>query len=152
MPFVIRGPSVPAGKRFKKVVLNIDIAPTFADIAGIKPPRFVDGRSFLPLFQRRAQPWRRSFMVGRFQLHGLEQKERAGRIRFKALRTSRWTYVEYSGGERELYNHRRDPYQLSNKVREADPALVQALSSRLDNLSHCRAVECRRLENLRLLN
>jgi arylsulfatase A-like enzyme len=149
VPLVMRGPGVPAGRRLKPIVLNIDLAPTFAQIAGVKPPDYVDGRSFMPLFENPSRPWRQSFMVGRLQLQGLEQAERAGRIRFKGIRTSRWTYVEYAGTNgRELYDLNKDPYQLENAIQEVNPHLVQALSSRLDELANCKATECRRFENL----
>ena len=37
------------GQRLRQMVLNNDLAPTFAAIAGVEPPSFVDGRSFLKL-------------------------------------------------------------------------------------------------------
>ncbi|MGH8501712.1 MAG: sulfatase family protein [Gammaproteobacteria bacterium] len=148
VPLIVRGPRVPPGARIEPMVLNTDLAPTLAQIAGAKPPDFVDGRSFLPLLRDPEQPWRRAFMVGRLQYQGLEQAERAGKIRFKALRTHRWAYVEYAGHrERELYDLQRDPYQLDNLAQEARPALLRALSSRLAGLSRCKASVCRRLEN-----
>ncbi|MDQ4146953.1 MAG: hypothetical protein M3120_04575, partial [Pseudomonadota bacterium] len=61
---------------------------------------------------------------------------------------ARWIYVEYSGGERELYNLDKDPYQLENVVQEANPRFVRALSLRLDELSDCNTIECRKLEDL----
>jgi N-acetylglucosamine-6-sulfatase len=154
VPLIVRGPGVPAGERLEPMVLNIDLAPTFAEIAGVKPPDFVDGRSFLPLFKDPKRPWRRTFMVGRHQSHGLEQEERAGRIQFKAIRTARWTYyLEYAGGGgHELYDLKKDSYQLENLAQEADPELVQVLSLRLDELANCKAAECRRLEDLPVMN
>ena len=50
VPFVIRGPQVPQGDSLQGYVTgNIDFAPTIADLAGIIPPEFVDGRSLAPL-------------------------------------------------------------------------------------------------------
>lgn len=48
---IVRGPGIPAGKKLPQQVGNIDFFPTFADMAGVKPPSFVDGRSFLPLLK-----------------------------------------------------------------------------------------------------
>lgn len=148
VPFAIRGPGVPVGKRLEPMVLNIDLAPTFADIAGVAPPDFIDGRSFLPLFEDPDRPWRQSFLTERRERIGREQQERLGPIRFEAIRTPRWTYVEYASGEREFYDHVNDPYQLENLAGKADSALVEALASRLAQLANCAGAECRRFENL----
>jgi N-acetylglucosamine-6-sulfatase len=49
VPLAIRGPGIPNGRAISGIALNIDLAPTFAACAGIKPPDFVDGRPLLPL-------------------------------------------------------------------------------------------------------
>jgi N-acetylglucosamine-6-sulfatase len=158
VPAVVRGPGVPAGHRIEAMVLNSDFAPTFAEIAGIEPPEFVDGRSFLPLFEDAQRPWRESFLAERRQLEKqyIELAERLGMTaedlersaQFDAIRTTAWTYVEYGTGERELYDLARDPDQLDNVVGTADPALVAALAARLAELRTCAGTECRRLEDL----
>lgn len=46
MPFVIRYPKkIPAGKRLKDLILNVDFAPTLAEFAGVKMEN-VQGHSF----------------------------------------------------------------------------------------------------------
>ena len=80
VPAILRGPGVPAGARIDAMALNIDLAPTFAAIAGIEPPDFVDGRSLLPLLDDPEQPWRQSFLIERRQLeeHFIDLAERRG--------------------------------------------------------------------------
>ena len=56
VPVVMRGPGVPGARASTRMALNIDLAPTFAEIAGIEPPGFVDGRSFLPLLDDPERP------------------------------------------------------------------------------------------------
>jgi N-acetylglucosamine-6-sulfatase len=66
VPLIVRGPGVPGGKTFHQMVLNNDLAPTFADLAGAKTPPFVDGRSLVPLLSDNPAPgkdWRQRFVV-----------------------------------------------------------------------------------------
>jgi N-acetylglucosamine-6-sulfatase len=160
VPMVMRGPGVPVGERVDALVVNIDLAPTFVDIAGIEAPEFVDGRSFLPLLQDPEQPWRESFLIERRRLEeqlvrqskytGLTPEELEQTAVFNGLRTSDSLYVEYGSGERELYDLKADPFQLANRIDDIDPALLAALEERLAALARCTADECRRLEDLPL--
>ena len=145
VPMAIRGPGVPKGVTLEPMVLNNDLAPTFAAMAGVTPPGFVDGRSFLGLLAKPDQPWRRSFAISRRQM---ETHEIAGKAIIDALRTARHTYIEYGTGERELYDLAADPYQLQNIAAKADPVLLEALSSRLVELKNCAGPSCRTLEDL----
>ncbi len=66
VPLVVRGPGVPEGEKLPHLVLNNDLAPTFADLAGADPPEFVDGRSLAPLLDETPTPeeeWRQRFLV-----------------------------------------------------------------------------------------
>ena len=66
VPLVVRGPGVPKGRTLEHMVLNNDLAPTFADLAGTKAPSFVDGRSLKPLLTEEPTPpedWRRRFLI-----------------------------------------------------------------------------------------
>jgi N-acetylglucosamine-6-sulfatase len=145
VPLIVRGPGVPAGQRIEQMVLNNDLAPTFAAIAGAATPSFVDGRSFLPLFAKPKLPWRKSFALERRQM---ETHELTGVAVFDAIRTMRHTYIEYGTGERELYDLARDPFQLTNVAKTADPDLVHALAERLAELKNCASTNCRELEDL----
>jgi N-acetylglucosamine-6-sulfatase len=63
---VVLGPGVSEGQTRDQLVLNNDLAPTFADLAGAKTPSFVDGRSLVPLLGDRPPPekdWRKRFVV-----------------------------------------------------------------------------------------
>ena len=66
VPLVVRGPNVPANVKLDHITGNVDYAPTFAAIAGIKTPDWVDGRSLMPLL--RANPpsldqWRKCYLI-----------------------------------------------------------------------------------------
>ena len=152
VPFVVRGPGVPAGRHDDAIVLNNDLAPTFAAMAGVRAPEFVDGRSFLPLLSPHPAAWdRAAFMIER--RGGRDAQEELGdgdTLRgansFNAIRTHDYTYVEYATGERELYDLRRDPHELDNLAARADSALVRQLSAWLKALATCRAAGCRTAE------
>jgi arylsulfatase A-like enzyme len=160
VPMVMRGPGVPAGERIEALVGNIDLAPTLAEIAGVRTPDFVDGRSFLPLLQDPEGPWRQAFLIERRRLE--EQLIRQSRFTsltpqdldqaavFNGIRTADLAFVAYDSGERELYDLRADPFQLDNTVDTADPALVAALSEHVAMLARCAADQCRNLEDLPL--
>ncbi|MDQ3428695.1 MAG: sulfatase [Actinomycetota bacterium] len=66
VPLMVRGPGVPEGKKLPHMALNNDLAPTFADLAGVDPPDFVDGRSLAPLLDDTPTPeedWRQRFLI-----------------------------------------------------------------------------------------
>jgi N-acetylglucosamine-6-sulfatase len=66
VPLIVRGPGVAEGKTLHQMVLNNDLAPTFAELAGADAPSFVDGRSMVPLLKGDRPPlkeWRRRFVI-----------------------------------------------------------------------------------------
>lgn len=121
LPLLVRGPGVAAGRTEEGLVLNADLAPTFADLAGATPDGFVDGRSLRPLLAGDSVAWRRAVLLERLaadvaRIAGAEE-ESGSALRippYRALRTDDRLYVEYDTGERELYDVRADPYELRN--------------------------------------
>jgi arylsulfatase A-like enzyme len=100
------------------LVVNIDIAPTFAAFADAPSPG-AEGRSFLPLLSSPDPPWRNDFLVEHMDL--LRVPSLCG------VRSERFMYVHYATGEEELYDLANDPYELQNAAR--DPRLGEALRS-----------------------
>ena len=117
VPLAVRGPSIRAGSTTDRITLNIDLAPTFADLAGASLPTFIDGRSLRPLFASDAATWRTAFL-GEFWNKGDTKT-------YKAIRTaSAVKYVEYEKkGKKELYNLNDDPYELESQHDTVDTAL-----------------------------
>lgn len=138
-PIIVRGPGVPVGKAMPQLASNIDIAPTFADIASVDAPDFQDGRSLLPLLsQSPPEKWRSAVLV---EFDGANHPDAPPP--YGAVRTDDTKYIEWQGGDRELYNLYSDPYELNSSVNSADPARVAALEQRLRELQSCAGESCR---------
>jgi arylsulfatase A-like enzyme len=68
VPLIVRGPGVPAGVTRDHIAGNIDLAPTWAELAGAKMPEFVDGRSLVPVLKTNPialENWRQCFLLQR---------------------------------------------------------------------------------------
>lgn len=149
VPLEMRGPGIEAGTTIDRLVLNIDLAPTFLAMAGIDPPALIDGRSLMPLLRDPAAPWRAAFLIQRL---GLESDTRLRFANALAVRTARHTFIAYADGEHELYDHQTDPFQLENAYPSAAAALKAELSERLIDLNSCRGAGCRRVEDRPIRN
>jgi arylsulfatase A-like enzyme len=139
VPLFVRGPGVPRGKTLPHLVTNVDLAPTFAELAGARAPARVDGRSLVGLLSRTPTDvgsWRKDLLAEYWAA------DDEGVPNWAALRTDTLTYVEYATGERELYDLNDDPYEADNLAASADPSELAALSERLARLRQCRAAAC----------
>ena len=132
MPLLVRGPGVQAGATIDKLILNTDFFPTFTDLAGVTTPGYVDGRSLRPLLERSATTWRTAIL--------LEIRPSTLGIRTSDGRK----YIEYGDGFKELYDLKRDPYELNNSY-NANPAPAD-LAPRLQTLKSCAGNNCRTAE------
>jgi N-acetylglucosamine-6-sulfatase len=128
VPLLVRGPGFPAGRTDTRLVLNIDLAPTLAELAGASDgPDPIDGMSLAPLPRgEEASAWRTSFVV---EFLG------PASLAYEGIRTEHRIWVEYANGGRELYDLTRDPYQLENLAGDPAFAAVRAeLEGELDRL------------------
>ena len=96
MPLMVRGPGVPADRALKHQVLNNDLAPTFAQLAGVGPPAFVDGKSMVPLLDGsppKVGNWRTGILTENWRTSGVGGPSDAPT--YKALRTQEklWSYT-----------------------------------------------------------
>ncbi len=173
VPLIVRGPGVPAGRVIEHLAANTDLAPTFAELAGLAAPEFVDGRSLVPLLSPEPPApaqWRQAVLIEHFadrvpRRQAQEQRRRepprerraqprrrpargGGAPTFAAIRTPQYVYIEYASGERELYDLRVDPYELSNLASAAPPALLSSLAERLHALQRCNGAGCRAVEDM----
>jgi len=146
VPLVVRGPGIAPGQTIAALASQVDLAPTFAAWAGAAVPDFVDGRSLAPILSGESVPpdWRQAVLVEQFANNpGRTEKQPA----FEALRTERFTFVDYGSGEQELYDLIADPLQLQNLAATADPTLLDALSERAAAMKTCADNSCRAIES-----
>jgi arylsulfatase A-like enzyme len=122
VPLVIRADGLVEPHAEDRIALNIDLAPTIADLAGVPAPD-TDGRTLRPLLTDRETEWRSAFLVE--HLMGANPVPT-----YCAVRTRTHLYVRYETGERELFDLRVDPYQLVNAV-DSEPSVVERLDHRL---------------------
>ena len=114
VPLVVRYDALGTGPRANaRLVGNVDLAPTVAELAGVRAPG-VEGKSLVPLLASPpAAPvaWRRSLLI-----EHLQARSRTGSTvpTYCAVRRPGWKYVVYATREEELYDLRADPYELTN--------------------------------------
>jgi arylsulfatase A-like enzyme len=117
IPLLVRFPRrIKPGSVSDAMVLNIDYAPTILDLAGVKMPDSIQGRSWTPLLDGKTDGWRESFFYEYFY----ENRFKTPTI--TALRTPTTKLIAYPGHEdwTELYDLKADPYELKNLI--GDPA------------------------------
>ena len=105
-----------AGRVASELVLNIDLAPTLLQLAGVPIPLTMQGRSLVPILADEPSTWRESFLYEYFQEPG---KPAIPRIR--GVRTQNWKYTQFPDRQdiEELYHLATDPHELENLA--ADP-------------------------------
>ncbi len=137
VPLVVRGPGVPRDESFDELVANTDIAPTVLDLAGSRPPGWMDGRSFAPFLDGEApDAWRSSVLI---EGVGGTYYDRPG---YAGVRREDDVFVEYSTGHEEYYDLAKDPYQLENRPDDAP----QGMEEDLEALKKCSGDACREAE------
>jgi len=116
VPLIVLDPRLPAARRgttVDAIALNIDLAPTMLDMAGVRVPKPMQGRSLTPLMVGKTpRGWRSEFFY--------EHHTRADIIpQSEGVRTERWKYIRWVKAEpplEELYDLDNDPGEERNLV------------------------------------
>ncbi len=122
IPIIIRGPGIAdTGPDIKldDLALNIDIAPTILDIAGIPIPSEMDGMSLYPLLSGQNTPLREDFFMEHVGVIDVENPIPDSR----GVRSDEWKYIRYINVEpevEELYNIRVDPLESNNLANDVN--------------------------------
>jgi arylsulfatase A-like enzyme len=126
----MRYPPLVTGKTLcEELVLNIDLAPTLLELAGVPVPPTIQGQSWLSPLQ--GESGREAFLYEYFRELGPVPT-------VLAIRTRVWKYVTYPedpGFPDELYDLRYDPQELVNRIDEpAYAAVIKRLRADLTDL------------------
>ena len=150
IPLVMRYPRAGfSGKVSGEMALNVDIAPTILDFAGIDIPREMQGRSLRPVIEGKTPAdWRKSMLYAYYDnswaLMGLGKDAVTDpsfeyltphRVRpHRGVRTDRHKLIEYysDDGYWELFDLQADPNELKNVY--GDPAYAQVTADLTNEL------------------
>ena len=130
VPMLIVGPGIEP-RVDDRLVLNVDIAPTLLDLAGLAVPENLHGRSLAPLLRKTdgddRGPWRDAVLYEAI-------KPELGSWPLLAVRTQRWKYIRTFEAKsqldkiafEELYDLKTDPGEMQNLAREPTHAATLA--------------------------
>ena len=133
-PLLVRWPGkIPAGSVCDKLVLNLDFAETFLDLAGAPIPKDMQGVSLKPLLLGRQVPgWRKSIYYHYYEYPGAHMVHR-----HYGVRTERYKLIYFYGlKEWELYDLKNDPREMKNLY--GDPRYAQVVEELKQELLRLR--------------
>jgi N-acetylglucosamine-6-sulfatase len=160
VPLYMRTPDSFTAKEINALVLNNDLAPTLAELAGVSIPatHIVDGRSLSPLLSNEiSSNWRFGFLLESRQEITYLGVRTANRLQIDRWDLGKIAYIEYIELEvtgepvddREFYDLKSDPYQLNSLHDDNTRAAEQRLLSEwLHELRNCSGQGCVVAENL----
>lgn len=109
VPLILYDPRAGQQRTVSEMVLNIDVAPTIIDFAGLNIPAAIQGQSLRPFTQGQVSNWRESFYCE--HLYDLDYIPKS-----EGIRTRRWKYFRYLDHPQveELYDLVNDPLEVNN--------------------------------------
>jgi arylsulfatase A-like enzyme len=129
LPMIVRAPRLigDPGTLRNQIALNIDVAPTLLDLAGVAPPDHMDGESLVPIVRDTNAKSREAFLMEFWRYYPENTPS------YRGVRTRRYKYIEFAKGrEPWLFDIREDPDELRNLVGTAEgnrvlPEVLEAL-------------------------
>jgi arylsulfatase A-like enzyme len=118
-PLLMRLPGrIPAGTSTPALVMNIDFAPTFLELAGLEPPADLQGRSLTSVIASRTPPdWRRSIYYHYYEYPGFHAVKR-----HYGVRNDRYKLIHFYHDidAWEFYDLETDPLEVRNRIGDPD--------------------------------
>jgi arylsulfatase A-like enzyme len=130
VPLLAYSPAyIKPGMKISELVQNIDIAPTILELAGIKTPHQMDGKSFVPLLKGEKVEWRDSVFYEYFWERPFPHTPTVF-----GIRTKKYKYMTYHGiwDIDELYDIENDPEEKHNLIKNpGHQALIKELNKKV---------------------
>jgi N-acetylglucosamine-6-sulfatase len=131
LPLIVRAPWITPsmGMRDTHMVLNIDVAPTLLDFAGIPIPQGYDGRSLVPFLRGETCEWREDFLL-EFWRYFPENTPS-----YRGVRSTHHKFIEFERGRDPLlFDLADDPGERINLYgTSSGQLLLKGLKSRMEN-------------------
>jgi N-acetylglucosamine-6-sulfatase len=159
VPLIVAGPGVPHGRVVPQVAQNVDLYPTFLQLAGDTPAKSVEGHSLVPLLHPSGKrpDWRTTALVehqGKNNNPTDPDFEGGGSnpTTYDAIRISakhlhgfhgpvNAVFVEYQDAQHELeyYDITKDPFEQRNNAQQLTAAQRRELHATLVGLKTCHS-------------
>jgi N-acetylglucosamine-6-sulfatase len=101
----------------EQVVMNVDLAPTFLELAGVAKPAQIQGYSFTNLLKGNANGWQRDKVFYEYYWEAAFPQTPT----MFAVRSDRYKYIYYNGvwDINELFDLQNDPFEMNNLIRDS---------------------------------
>ncbi len=135
IPFFAWGPGIieNPGRREEQMLLNIDLAPTLLELAGLPVPENMQGVSVLPILQNKPAKTRTAWLYEHYPVFPIPIPGIA------AVRTDRYIYITYQNNRRkpEIYDLLNDPKQYNDLYGSGEgKKLLPMLKSELERVKN----------------
>ncbi|MCF8380104.1 MAG: sulfatase [Bacteroidales bacterium] len=115
IPMIIRYPQkIEQGSEIDALCMNIDLAPTILEMAGVEVPEYMQGKSMLDLMEQKDENWRKSIL---FEYYVDDAYPYAGPDMLAVITDSFKLVDNFIEGDiDELYDLKQDPGEMNNLI------------------------------------
>jgi arylsulfatase A-like enzyme/broad specificity phosphatase PhoE len=127
IPLIMRGPGIPANKRFDEITSQMDIFPTLCELSGLPIPETVDGKSMVPLMHGEVERQYDSLFAIYKDVQRMVKTDT-----YKMIRYYHSNLRETGVNRIQLFNYKEDPWEVNDLAAHPDyTGVVKELSEKL---------------------
>jgi iduronate 2-sulfatase len=133
---ILSAPHKKKGQICTNLVELVDMYPTLVELAGLSLPSGLEGTSMVPLLDNPKRSWKKAVFT---QFPRPAYYKKSFNAMGYSVRTNGYHYIEWIDRKKkpiaiELYDHRSDPYELTNLAKKKQQqSKVKQLSQLLKN-------------------